>query len=81
MLLSYCRKRRGQWNRSNLPRLGEEQLQALDELYRTTRKVRLRTRAQMVRLSAEHHVRKGACANYGTLSTSIAFPCLEGLEA
>ena len=40
----------------------EEQLQALDELYRTTRNVRLRTRAQMVRLSAEQHLTAAAIA-------------------
>ena len=32
--------------------LGKEQLDELQELYRTTRKVRLRTRAQMVLLAA-----------------------------
>ncbi len=33
--------------------LGGEQLQALDQLYRTTHDVRIRTRAQMVLLAAE----------------------------
>lgn len=33
--------------------LDREQLRALDQLYRTTRDVRVRTRAQMVLLAAE----------------------------
>lgn len=44
------------------PAQSEEQLQALDELYRTTRNVRLRTRAQMIRLSAEQHLTVAAIA-------------------
>jgi len=36
-----------------LPEQTPEQLQSLDELYRTTKDVRLRTRAQMVLLAAE----------------------------
>ena len=44
------------------PAQSEEQLLALDEFYRTTRNVRLRTRAQMVRLSAEHHLTVAAIA-------------------
>ena len=36
-----------------IPALGPEQLHALEELYRTTRDVRLRTRAQMILLAAE----------------------------
>ncbi len=36
--------------------LGPEQLAALEGLYRTTRSVRLRTRAQMVLLAAEQHL-------------------------
>ena len=40
-----------------LPAQSEEQLQALAELYRTTHNVRLRTRAQMVLLAAEQHLR------------------------
>jgi hypothetical protein len=36
-----------------IPTLTPEQLDALEELYRTTRNARLRTRAQMVLLAAE----------------------------
>ena len=36
-----------------IPEQREEQIKALEELYRTTRNVRLRTRAQMVLLAAE----------------------------
>ncbi len=36
-----------------LDRLGEERLAELDDLYRTTRDVRVRSRAQMVLLAAE----------------------------
>ncbi len=39
-----------------IPKLGSEQLDALDEMYRTTRDVRLRTRAQMVLLAAEQRL-------------------------
>lgn len=40
-----------------IPTLGlEEQLDALEDLYRTTRSVRLRTRAQMVLLAAPSSV-------------------------
>jgi transposase len=39
-----------------IPALGPEQLDALEEMYRTTRDVRLRTRAQMVLLAAEQHL-------------------------
>jgi hypothetical protein len=45
-----------------LPVLTEEQLTALDELYRTTREVRLRTRAQMVLLAIEQHLTAQAIA-------------------
>lgn len=45
-----------------LPAQTEEQIQALDELYRTTRNVRLRTRAQMVLLAAEQHLTAAAIA-------------------
>lgn len=39
-----------------IPPLSSEQLGALEELYRTTRDARLRTRAQMVLLAAERHL-------------------------
>ncbi len=39
-----------------LPELTPEALDELDELYRTTRDVRLRTRAQMILLAAEQHL-------------------------
>ena len=42
--------------------LGKEQLDELQELYRTTRKVRLRTRAQMVLLAAEEGMTAPAIA-------------------
>jgi transposase len=45
-----------------LPVPTEEQLTALDELYRTTREVRLRTRAQMVLLAIEQHLTAPAIA-------------------
>ncbi len=39
-----------------IPALSPEQLDSLEKLYRTTRKVRLRTRAQMVLLAAERRL-------------------------
>src|SRR5215216_6660602 len=39
-----------------IPTLRPEQLDALEELYRTTREARLRTRAQMVLLAAERRL-------------------------
>ena len=45
-----------------IPALSSEHLDALEELYRTTRDVRLRTRAQMVLLAAEHHLTAAAIA-------------------
>jgi transposase len=45
-----------------LPVPTEEQLAALDELYRTTREVRLRTRSQMVLLAVEQHLTAPAIA-------------------
>lgn len=39
-----------------VPALGSERLAALEELYRTTRDARLRTRAQMVLLAAEQRM-------------------------
>jgi DNA-binding NarL/FixJ family response regulator len=36
-----------------IPALSAEQVKELDELYQTTREVRLRTRAQMILLAAE----------------------------
>ena len=39
-----------------IPTLSPEQLDALEKLYRTTRKPRLRTRAQMVLLAAEQRM-------------------------
>jgi transposase len=39
-----------------IPTLDSEQLDALEKLYRATRDVRLRTRAQMVLLTAERHL-------------------------
>jgi transposase len=45
-----------------LPVPTEEQLTALDELYRMTREVRLRTRAQMVLLAVEQHLTAPAIA-------------------
>ncbi len=39
-----------------IPTLSPEQLHALEELYRTTREARLRTRAQMVLLAAERRL-------------------------
>lgn len=40
----------------HVPMPSEEQLVALREVYRTTRRVRLRTRAQMVLLAVEQHL-------------------------
>jgi transposase len=45
-----------------IPALGPEQLAALEQLYRTTRVVRLRTRAQMVLLAAERRLTAAAIA-------------------
>lgn len=42
--------------------LSPEQLHALEQLYRTTRDVRLKTRAQMVLLAAEQHLTAAAIA-------------------
>jgi hypothetical protein len=39
-----------------IPPLDSEQLDALEDLYRTTRDARLRTRAQMVLLAAEQRL-------------------------
>lgn len=39
-----------------IPTLSSEQLNALEELYRTTREPRLRTRPQVVLLAAEQHL-------------------------
>lgn len=39
-----------------VPTLSSEQLDALEELYRTTREARLRTRAQMILLAAERRL-------------------------
>jgi transposase len=39
-----------------IPTLSSEQLDALEELYRTTREARLRTRAQMILLAAERRL-------------------------
>ena len=39
-----------------VPPLDSEQLNALEDLYRTTREARLRTRAQMVLLAAERRL-------------------------
>ena len=39
-----------------IPALSPEQLEALEELYRTTRDARLRTRAQIVLLAAERRL-------------------------
>ena len=39
-----------------LPELSPEAIHELDELYRTTRDIRLRTRAQMILLAAEQHL-------------------------
>jgi hypothetical protein len=48
------------------PAQSEEQLQALDEFYRTTRNVRLRTRAQMIsafrRAALDGRRDRGNCA-------------------
>ena len=43
-----------------IPALGPEQLAALEQLYRTARDVRLRTRAQMILLSAEQRLTAAA---------------------
>ncbi len=45
-----------------IPALSPEQLEALEELYRTTREARLRTRAQMVLLAAEQRLTSAAIA-------------------
>jgi transposase len=45
-----------------IPEQSEERMKALEELYRTTRNVRLRTRAQMVLLAAEQHLRAATIA-------------------
>jgi transposase len=45
-----------------VPALSPEQQQELDSLYRTTKDARLRTRAQMVLLSAEKQMKAGAIA-------------------
>jgi hypothetical protein len=39
-----------------LPELSPQATAELDELYRTTRNVRLRSRAQMILLAAEQHL-------------------------
>jgi transposase len=46
-----------------VPLLTEQQLAELDELYRTTKVPRLRTRAQMILLSAEKQLRVGEIAD------------------
>ncbi len=51
-----------------IPALGPEQLAALEQLYRTTRVVRLRTRAQMVLLAAEQRLTAAAIAQIVRLS-------------
>ena len=45
-----------------IPEQSDEQIKALAELYRTTRNVRLRTRAQMVLLACEQHLSPPAIA-------------------
>jgi hypothetical protein len=45
-----------------VPALSAEAVAELDELYRSTRQVRLRTRAQMVLLASEQHLRAAAIA-------------------
>lgn len=45
-----------------IPEQSEEQIKALADLYRTTRNVRLRTRAQMVLLAVEQHLTAAAIA-------------------
>jgi len=45
-----------------IPEQSEERIKALEELYRTTRNVRLRTRAQMVSLAAEQHMTEASIA-------------------
>ena len=45
-----------------IPELSAEELAALDALYRTTRVVRLRTRAQMVLLAGEQRLAAPAIA-------------------
>ncbi len=45
-----------------VPPLTEQQLAELDELYRTTKVPRLRTRAQMILLSAEQRLKVGEIA-------------------
>jgi transposase len=65
--------------------LSEEQLNELAELYRTTRDVRLRTRAQMVLLAAEQHVTIAAIATIvreseGTVRCWLKRYQAEGIE-
>jgi transposase len=45
-----------------VPELSPEAIHELDELYRTTHDVRLRTRAQMIPLAAEQHMVAGEIA-------------------
>jgi transposase len=51
-----------------IPALDPEQLDALEQLYRTTRVVRLRTRAQMVLLAPEQRLSAAAIAEIVRLS-------------
>ena len=61
-----------------VPALGPEQLAALEQLYRTTRDVRLRTRAQIVLLAAEQRLTAPAIA--GSFARARR-PCAAGSSA
>jgi transposase len=52
----YASKKGGAMQSLHVPMPPDEQLTALREIYRTTRAVRLRTRAQMVLLAVEQHL-------------------------
>jgi hypothetical protein len=62
-----------------IPTLNSEQLDALEELYRTTRDARLRTRAQMVLLAAEQRLTAAEIA--GIVRASEETGCAAGSSA
>ena len=53
-----------------IPPLTAEELEALEKLYRTTKEVRLRTRAQIVLLAGEHGSVSRAVTSSGPASAS-----------
>jgi len=62
-----------------IPELGPAQVEELDALYRTTRDVRLRTRAQMVLLAAEQRLTAAEIAS--TVSAPARTRCGAGSRA